>query len=58
MVGSATRAIAVADGGKLGRVHLGRIAAVDEFAGLITGETAGESAVAALRATGLAVTVV
>ncbi|AAT89590.1 transcriptional regulator, DeoR family [Leifsonia xyli subsp. xyli str. CTCB07] len=58
MVGSATRAIAVADGGKLGRIHLGRIAAVDAFAGLITGETAGESAVVALRATGLSVTVV
>lgn len=58
MVASARRAIVVADGSKLGRTHLGRIAAVDEVAGLLTGESAPADEVAALRAAGLSVTVV
>ena len=57
MVGSATRAIVVADGSKLGRTHLGRIAAVDEVAGLITGDSATPDALAGIRDTGLPVTV-
>ncbi|MFF1878322.1 DeoR/GlpR family DNA-binding transcription regulator [Leifsonia sp. NPDC058230] len=57
MVGAATRAIVVADGSKLGRTHLGRIASLDEVDGLITGASAPESDVAELRAAGLAVVV-
>jgi DeoR family transcriptional regulator of aga operon len=57
MVGAASRAVVVADGSKLGRTHLGRIAAIDEVDGLITGESADAAAVADLRAAGLAVTV-
>jgi DeoR family transcriptional regulator of aga operon len=57
MVGSAERAIVVADGSKLGRTHLGRIASVDEVAELVTGESAAPEAVAALRDAGLPVIV-
>ncbi len=57
MVGAATRAVVVADGSKTGRTHLGRIAGIDEVAGLITGASAEQQTVAALRAAGLAVTV-
>jgi DeoR family transcriptional regulator of aga operon len=57
MVGAATRAIVVADGSKVGRTHLGRIASLDEVDGLITGASAPDDAVDALRAAGLAVIV-
>jgi DeoR family transcriptional regulator of aga operon len=57
MVGAATRAIVVADGSKVGRTHLGRIASLDEVDGLITGVSAPDDDVAALRAAGLAVVV-
>lgn len=57
MVSSASRAVVVADGSKLGRTHLGRIAGVDEVAGLLTGESAPGDEVEALRAAGLSVTV-
>jgi DeoR family transcriptional regulator of aga operon len=57
MVGAATRAIVVADGSKVGRTHLGRIASLDEVDGLITGASAPDDAVDALRAAGLAVVV-
>ncbi|WP_348788577.1 DeoR/GlpR family DNA-binding transcription regulator [Leifsonia sp. NPDC080035] len=57
MVGSATRAIVVADGSKLGRTHLGRIASIEEVAGLITGDSAAPAALDAIRDTGLPVTV-
>lgn len=57
MVRSAERAVVVADGSKLGRTHLGRIAAVDEVAELITGESAPLPDVAALRDAGLPVIV-
>ncbi|WP_158865451.1 DeoR/GlpR family DNA-binding transcription regulator [Leifsonia sp. AG29] len=57
MVGTATRAIVVADGSKLGRKHLGRIAALGEVSELITGSSAPEGELAALRAAGLPVTV-
>ncbi|WP_431278026.1 DeoR/GlpR family DNA-binding transcription regulator [Leifsonia poae] len=57
MVGAATRAIVVADGSKLGRTHLGRIASLDEVDGLITGVSAPSGTVAELRESGLAVVV-
>lgn len=57
MVGSTGRALVVADGSKLGRTHVGRIAALGEVAGLITGESADPAEVRALRAEGLRVTV-
>ncbi|MEO7018286.1 MAG: DeoR/GlpR transcriptional regulator, partial [Leifsonia sp.] len=57
MVGAATRAVVVADGSKLGRTHLGRIAALDEVDELITGASAPAIAVAALRTAGLEVLV-
>jgi len=57
MVRSAERAVVVADGSKLGRTHLGRIAALDEVAELITGESAPPESVAALRKAGLPVVV-
>lgn len=57
MVGAATRAVVVADGSKLGRTHLGRIAAIDEVDGLITGSTADDAVLAELRSAGLDVTV-
>lgn len=57
MVAAAGRAVVVADGSKLGRRHLGRIAAIGEVDGLITGESADEREVAALRDAGLPVTV-
>ena len=56
MVGAASRAVVVADGSKLGRTHLGRIAAIDEVDELITGASADTAAIAGLRAAGLAVT--
>ena len=37
MLESATRAVIVADGSKLGQVHLGRVGTIDRFAALITG---------------------
>jgi DeoR family transcriptional regulator of aga operon len=57
MVGSAERAVVVADGSKLGRTHLGRIATVDDVSELITGESASAEAVSALREVGLPVVV-
>jgi DeoR family transcriptional regulator of aga operon len=57
MVGSAGRAVVVADGTKLGRTHLGRIAAVDEVAELLTGPSAPDAEVERLRDAGLPVVV-
>jgi len=57
MVTTAERAVVVADGSKLGRTHLGRIAAVDEISALITGVSAAPEELSALRETGLPVTV-
>ncbi len=53
MVGSAERAVVVADGSKLGRTHLGRIAAVDEVAEADHGGVRALPEVAALRDAGL-----
>jgi len=57
MLRSAERAVVVADGGKLGRTHLGRIAAIGEVAELVTGESARSGDVDALRQAGLPVVV-
>lgn len=57
MVGSAERAIVVADGSKLGRTHLGRIATIGEVAELVTGGSAAPGSVQALRDAGLPVVV-
>ncbi|WP_431245382.1 DeoR/GlpR family DNA-binding transcription regulator [Leifsonia xyli] len=57
MVRTAERAVVVADGTKIGRTHLGRIAAVDEVAELITGASAPADEVRALRDAGLPVIV-
>jgi DeoR family transcriptional regulator of aga operon len=57
MVASSARAVVVADGSKIGQVHLGKIAAVSEIDSLITGETAPPEAVEQLRAAGLGVVI-
>ncbi len=57
MVGSASRVVVVADGSKLGRRHLGRIASLDEVDELITGPSAEQEELGRLRAAGLHVTV-
>ncbi|WP_426516146.1 DeoR/GlpR family DNA-binding transcription regulator [Diaminobutyricibacter sp. McL0618] len=57
MVEAAERSIVVADGSKIGRTHLGRVAAIDEVDDLITGGSADVGVLAALRESGLAVTV-
>ncbi len=57
MVTTAERAVVVADGSKLGRTHLGRIAGVDEVSALITGRSAEAAHLDALREAGLPVTV-
>jgi DeoR family transcriptional regulator of aga operon len=49
--------VVVADGTKLGRTHLGRIAAVDEVAELLTGPSAPDAEVERLRDAGLPVVV-
>lgn len=56
MIRSAARAVVVADGSKLGQVHLGRVAAVGEVAGLLTGASAPAHEISRLRRAGLDVT--
>ena len=55
MLRAAARAIVVADGSKLGEVHLGRIAQVDAFDLLVTDGTAPRELVAELELAGLTV---
>lgn len=55
MMRAAARSIVVADGAKLGEVHLGRIAAIDAFDGLVTDAAAPTPIVAELVDAGLAV---
>ncbi|MGH3704545.1 MAG: DeoR/GlpR family DNA-binding transcription regulator [Agromyces sp.] len=55
MMRSAARSIVVADASKLGEVHLGRIAPVDAFDGLVTDAAAPSPIVAELLDAGLAV---
>lgn len=57
MVASSRRTVVVADGSKIGQVHLGKIAAVSEFDTLITGETAPPETLEQLRTAGLGVVV-
>lgn len=53
MLGSAARAIVVADGSKLGRVHLGRVAPLSAFDALVTDAAANPFVIAGLREAGL-----
>jgi DeoR family transcriptional regulator of aga operon len=55
MLAAATRAIIVADGSKLGRVHLGRIGALAAFDTLVTDAEASPDRLAPLRDAGLTV---
>ncbi|TFD76967.1 DeoR/GlpR family DNA-binding transcription regulator [Cryobacterium fucosi] len=55
MLAAATRAIVVADGSKLGQVHLGRIGALSAFDTLVTDADASAGLVAPLRDAGLTV---
>lgn len=55
MVAVADRVVVVADGSKLGQVHLGRVAALDEVHQLVTGASAPAAEVARLRRAGLEV---
>jgi DeoR family transcriptional regulator of aga operon len=52
MIAAATRTIVVADGSKLGRVHLGRVAAAADVDVVITGASASGPALRALRGAG------
>ena len=55
MMRAAARSIVVADGTKLGEVHLGRIAPIDAFDVLVTDASAPRAIVAELELAGLAV---
>lgn len=57
MVAAAARSYLVADGSKLGEVHLGRIAALDAFDALVTDASAPRPIVAELEESGLRVLV-
>ncbi|MGX5697624.1 DeoR/GlpR family DNA-binding transcription regulator, partial [Agromyces soli] len=57
MVAAAARSYLVADGSKLGEVHLGRIAGLDAFDGLVTDASAPRPLVAELEDVGLQVLV-
>ncbi|WP_022882567.1 DeoR/GlpR family DNA-binding transcription regulator [Gryllotalpicola ginsengisoli] len=52
MIAAATRTVVVADGSKLGRVHLGAVAAVADVDVIITGRGAPRRCLADLRAVG------
>jgi DeoR family transcriptional regulator of aga operon len=56
MLAAATQKIVLADGSKIGQVHLGRIAKIAGVDGLITGASARAQTVQALREAGLDVT--
>ena len=58
MVASAARRVLAADSSKLGQVHLGRVAALDELDELITDDRATTAQVDPLRRAGLRVTTV
>lgn len=55
MLAAATRAVVVADGSKLGQVHLGRIGALTAFDTLVTDADASADLLAPLRDAGLTV---
>lgn len=54
---TASRVIVVADGSKVGRVHLARICALQDIDEFITDASADPAALAAISATGVTVTV-
>ncbi|MBX9472558.1 DeoR/GlpR family DNA-binding transcription regulator [Microcella sp.] len=58
MVASAARRVLAADSSKLGQVHLGRVAALDELDELITDDRASAAQLDPLRRAGLRVTTV
>ncbi|MGH3756444.1 DeoR/GlpR family DNA-binding transcription regulator [Actinophytocola sp.] len=58
LISRARRTIVVADGSKVGRVRLARIAALDDVDELITDDTADSAALDAVRGAGVDVTVV
>jgi len=58
MVASAARRVLAADSSKLGQVHLGRVASLDELDELITDDRATADQLDPLRAAGLALTAV
>ncbi len=58
MVASAARRVLVADSSKLGQVHLGRVASLDELDELITDDRATAAQLDPLRAAGLTLTTV
>ncbi|OYX53010.1 MAG: DeoR family transcriptional regulator [Micrococcales bacterium 32-70-13] len=58
MVASAARRVLAADSSKVGQVHLGRVATLDELDELITDDAATDAVLAPLRAAGLTVTTV
>lgn len=58
MVASAARRVLAADSSKIGHVHLGRVATLDELDELITDDAATDASLAPLRAAGLRVTTV
>lgn len=58
MVASASRRVLAADSSKVGQVHLGRVASLDELDELITDDAATDAALAPLRTAGLRVTTV
>lgn len=55
MVSSASRTVVVADGSKLGRVHLGRVVRLENVNALITGGSAPKAELEAINKTGLEV---
>ncbi|TFC96248.1 MULTISPECIES: DeoR/GlpR family DNA-binding transcription regulator [Cryobacterium] len=55
MLAAATRAVVVADGSKLGQVHLGQVGPLGAFDTLVTDAGADEAALAPLREAGLTV---
>nr|WP_231556317.1 hypothetical protein [Cryobacterium sp. MLB-32] len=55
MLAAAARTVVVADGSKLGQVHLGLIGMLGDFDTLVTDIGADPAALAALRDTGLTV---
>lgn len=55
MIASARRVVVVADGSKLGQVHLGRIGRLEQVHAVLTGPSAPEHEVARLRRSGVAV---
>jgi DeoR family transcriptional regulator of aga operon len=55
MLAAATRAVVVADGSKLGQVHLGQVGPLGAFDTLVTDAAADEAALAPLREAGLTV---